>query len=250
MPSADAASPPAPTALVVMPGTGSDDDYARRAFGVAAELLGVELITPTPSADLIDGYLRDMDAAVREHGAILVGGVSIGAVAALRWALQQQSAHRSPGTCSGVLAALPPWSGEPTGAVAAASARLTADAVDRDGLDATIAAMVSTSPDWLGVELSRSWRAQADHLVEQLRAAADCVAPTPADISKLAVPLAITASIDDPLHPWEVAQEWASAAGCAAVVGVELSRWGTDPAVLGTSCARTWLRLRHSETAE
>lgn len=247
MPSADAVPPPAPTALVVMPGTGSDDDYARRAFGVAAQLLGVELITPAPSADLIDGYLRDMDAAGREHGTILVGGVSIGAVAALRWALQQ-SASRYPGTCAGVLAALPPWSGEPTGAVAAASARLTADALDRDGLDATIAAMVSTSPDWLGVELSRSWRAQADHLVEQLRAAADCVAPTPAEISKLAVPLAITAAVDDPLHPWEVATQWAAAAGCAEVVGVELTRWGTDPAVLGTSCAHIWLRLSDRET--
>ncbi|MFF0709298.1 MULTISPECIES: alpha/beta hydrolase [Gordonia] len=248
MPSADTAPPPAPTALIAMPGTGSDDDYVRRAFGAAARLLDVELIAVEPTADLIPGFIRALDAAAREHAVVLVGGVSIGAVTALRWALDRQAAHT--GTCAGVLAALPPWSGEPSGSLAAASARLTADSIERDGLDATIAAMVSTSPEWLGVELSRSWRAQSRDLVAQLRAAAECAAPTSDDISKLAVPLALTATLDDPLHPRTIAEEWSAAAPRAEIVDVELTQWGTDPSVLGTSCARAWLRLSAAQESE
>lgn len=247
MPSYDTAPSPAPTALIAMPGTGSDDDYIRRAFGAAARLLDVELVAFAPTADLLPGYIRALDAAASEHEAILVGGVSIGAVTALRWALDQPLYGRI-GACAGVLAALPPWSGEPTRSPAAASARLTADAIESDGLDATIAAMVATSPDWLGVELSRSWRAQSRDLVAQLRAAARCVAPTADEIATLTAPLAITAAIDDPLHPHEIAEEWSAAAPCADVVDVGLTQWGTDPAVLGTTCARTWLRLRAAAT--
>lgn len=243
MPLADTVPPPAPTALIAMPGTGSDDDYIRRAFGPASRLLDVELIAVKPTADLIPGFIRALDSAAREHESVLVGGVSIGAVTALRWALDGQSAHAGTATCAGVLAALPPWSGQPSGSLAAASARLTADAIERDGLDATIATMVSTSPEWLGVELSRSWRAQSRDLVAQLRAASQCVAPTPDEISTLTVPLAITAAVDDPLHPRDIAEEWSAAAPCAEVVDVGLTQWGTDPSVLGTACARAWLRL-------
>lgn len=248
MPSYDTTPSPAPTALVAMPGTGSDDDYIRRAFGAAARLLDVELIAPAPTADLLPGYIRALDAAASEHEAILVGGVSIGAVTALRWALDQPLTRGRTDVCAGVLAALPPWSGEPTRSPAAASAGLTADAIESDGLDATIATMTATSPDWLGVELSRSWRALSRDLVAQLRAAALCVAPTADEIAALTAPLAITAAIDDPLHPHEIAEEWSAAAPCADVVDVGLTQWGTDPAVLGTTCARTWLRLRATTT--
>ncbi|AGP64994.1 hypothetical protein OEM_34590 [Mycobacterium intracellulare subsp. yongonense 05-1390] len=75
---------------VLLPGTGSDDDYVQRAFSGPLAHVGAVLVTPPPRPDrLIDGYLAALDAASRE-GPIAVGGVSIGAAvaAAWRWPIQ------------------------------------------------------------------------------------------------------------------------------------------------------------------
>lgn len=165
--------------------------------------------------------------------------MSIGAAVALRWALDERNADH----CDGVLAALPPWSGAPDGSIAAASARLTADGLDRDGLDATIDAMVATSPDWLGAELSRSWRSlHGRGLVDQLRAASTFTAPTLADIAGLRVPLGVAVAPDDPLHPASVGRAWVDAAPRAALVETPLSAFGPDERRLGDACWSAWLR--------
>nr|HRC50475.1 alpha/beta hydrolase [Gordonia sp. (in: high G+C Gram-positive bacteria)] len=67
-----------PSPLVAMAGTGSDADYVVRAFGPAARQAGRELVALQPGADLVDDYVRALDAAADEYGPILVGGVSIG----------------------------------------------------------------------------------------------------------------------------------------------------------------------------
>ncbi|MFT3662596.1 MAG: alpha/beta fold hydrolase [Gordonia sp. (in: high G+C Gram-positive bacteria)] len=228
------------TAVFLMAGTGSDDDYLRRSFGPAIAEAGGELHALAPTAHLVDDYLATLDEvalAAREEGrAIVVGGVSIGAVVALRWALRRGGAD-----CAGVLAALPPWSGPVGDSVAALSARITADALERDGLEPTIAAMAATSPDWLAAELSRSWRSLHDRdLVGQLRLAARCAAPTVDEIAALPVPLAIAAAPDDPLHPVRVAHDWAAAAPRAAVVETPLSEWGPHSRLLGDACLAAW----------
>ncbi|MDL9936394.1 alpha/beta hydrolase [Gordonia sp. ABSL1-1] len=235
---ADRVRQAAPTALVAIPGTGSDADYAARAFGPAAAALGVELIGSEPSSDLVDGHLRVLDRAVATHGRIIVGGVSIGAAIAVRWALGNDD-----GGCAGVWAALPAWSGSPEHAIATASARITADGIERDGLDAAIADLHRTSPPWLAQELDRSWRALHPGLVPQLRQAADFYSPTPGDIAMLDVPLVVTAAVDDPIHPIEIGRAWAAAAPRSALVEVTLAQWGARPALLGDSCAREWSRL-------
>ncbi|MCK0440490.1 alpha/beta hydrolase [Gordonia alkaliphila] len=226
--------------VILMAGTGSDDDYLRRSFGPAVAEAGADLQALAPSARLIDDYLDTLDAAADAAAAagttIVVGGVSIGAVVALRWVLDRGGAH-----CSGVLAALPPWSGPVGDSLAALSARVTADAVERDGLEPTIAAMAATSPPWLAAELSRSWRALADRdLVGQLRTAAAYRAPTLAEIAELPVPLAIAGALDDPLHPIEVARDWARAAPHAALTEIALSEWGPQPHLLGAACVNAW----------
>lgn len=225
--------------VVLMAGTGSDDDYLRRAFGPAVADAGGELIALAPTARLIDDYRAALDAATERAGPIVTGGVSIGAVVGLRWALD-----RGPQACAGVLAALPPWSGPVGDSLAALSARLTAQAIDDDGLAATIAAMSATSPPWLAAELSRSWQALADRdLAGQLRTAAATVAPAPDEIATLAVPLAIAGAPDDPLHPIAVAQAWAAAAPRAALTRVPLSGWGPRPRLLGDACLTSWRRI-------
>ncbi|MCV7090365.1 alpha/beta hydrolase, partial [Mycobacterium interjectum] len=90
-------------ATVLLPGTGSDDDYVYRAFSRPLREAGARLIAPPPRPDrLIDGYLSALDEAARE-GPIGVGGVSIGAAVAAAWALAR------PDRTVGVLAALPAW---------------------------------------------------------------------------------------------------------------------------------------------
>lgn len=235
------------TTLVLMAGTGSDDDYLRRSFGPAATEHGAELVTLPPSADLVDGYRRGLDAAAAEARAqqrrILVGGVSIGAVIGLAWALD----HADDDVCAGVLAALPPWSGAPGESLAALSARLTADTVEADGVEAAIAAMAEGSPGWLAAELSRSWRALADRdLPGQLRQAARVIAPTLADLGGLGVPLGIAAAPDDLLHPLDVAHAWATAAPRAGVEEISLAEFGPRERLLGDACVRAWLRAAAS----
>lgn len=227
------------SALVVMPGTGSDADFVRRAFGAAAARMGVELIALQPEEDLVAGHRRRLDESADRYGRILVGGISIGAAIAIDWALGADGAQR----CAGVWAALPAWSGVGDSTLAVQSAAATARALRVDGLEATIAAMRRSSPAWLGAELTRSWRALYPGLVGQLEQAARYRAPTVDDIAHLAVPLAITAAADDPLHPLEVAEQWCAAAPEAHLVHVGLHEWGQDPSVLGRSCARAWGEL-------
>ncbi|KKC02178.1 hypothetical protein WU83_25545, partial [Mycobacterium nebraskense] len=95
---------------VLLPGTGSDDDYVHRAFSGPLREVGAVLVTPRPHPDrLIDGYVSALDAAART-GPIAVGGVSIGAAVAVAWAL----AH--PDKTVAILAALPAWAGAPQAA--------------------------------------------------------------------------------------------------------------------------------------
>lgn len=215
---------------VLLPGTGSDEDYLRRAFGGPIGEAGGILHAAAPEPDgLVAGYLRALRAAARD-GPIAVGGVSLGAAVAARWAL----AH--PRDTVAVLAALPAWTGAPGDAPAAASARHTAAALRRDGLVATTAAMRTSSPAWLGDELARSWRRQWPALPDAMEEAAAYVAPTRAELGRIHTPMAVVAATDDPIHPTGVAAEWVSTAPRAALRAVSLAEFGPRPAALGAAC--------------
>jgi pimeloyl-ACP methyl ester carboxylesterase len=217
-------------ATVLLPGTGSDDDYVHRAFSGPLRAVGATLIAPPPQPGrLIDGYLAALDQAARE-GAIAVGGVSIGAAVGAAWAL----AH--PDRAVAVLAALPAWAGAPGAAPAAMAARHTASQLRADGLTETTTQMRASSPPWLADELARSWRAQWPHLPDAMDEAAGYVAPGCADLTRLAAPLAVAAAVDDPIHPLQVAVDWVAAAPRAALRTVTLDQIGADPAALGAAC--------------
>lgn len=215
---------------VLLPGTGSDDDYLRRAFGGPLQDAGAKLIAVAPRPErLVEGYLRAMDSASQQHGRIAVGGVSLGAVVATRWALDH------PDRVVAVLAVLPPWTGEPDGAPASLSARHTAATLRREGLAPTTAAMRDSSPAWLADELARSWRRQWPELPDAMEQAAACVAPTRAELSGLQTPLAVVAAGDDLVHPASVAADWAAWAPHAGLSTVRLQDFGPNPPLLGAA---------------
>jgi pimeloyl-ACP methyl ester carboxylesterase len=215
---------------VMLPGTGSDDDYVTRAFSAPLHDAGAQVLAPPPRpSHLIDGYLTALDDAAR-RGPIAVGGVSIGAAVAAAWALQH------PDRAVAVLAALPAWTGQPRNAAAAIAARHSAQQLRHDGLAATTTQMQASSPLWLAEELTRSWRAQWPHLPDAMEEAATYVAPTRAQLRQLAVPMGIAAATDDPIHPLEIGLEWATAAPHAALRTLTLDQIGADPAALGAAC--------------
>lgn len=222
---------------VLLPGTGSDDDYVHRAFSRPIAEVGGVLVTPAPRPDqLVDGYLAALDAAARE-GPIAVGGVSIGAAVAAAWAL----AH--PDRTVAVLAALPAWAGAPGEAPAALAARYSASQLRADGLAATTTQMRASSPPWLAEELTRSWGAQWPHLPDAMEEAAAYVAPSCDELAGLAAPLAVAAAVDDPIHPLQAGVDWVAAAPRAALRTVTLDEIGADPAALGAACLQALAKL-------
>jgi pimeloyl-ACP methyl ester carboxylesterase len=221
--------------VVLLPGTGSDDDYVYRAFSAALHDVGATVITPAPEpVGLVEGFRRELDNAAR-LGPIAVGGVSIGAAVATSWAL----AH--PSHAVAVLAALPAWTGPPGNAPATLAAQHSAHQLRTDGLASTIAAMRASSPAWLADELTRSWVGQWPALPDAMQQAAAYVAPTCEELAALAAPMGVAAATDDLVHPVEVALEWVAAAPRAALRTVTLDAMGVDPAVLGAACvAALW----------
>ncbi|BBY78952.1 alpha/beta hydrolase [Mycolicibacterium pulveris] len=215
---------------VLLPGTGSDDNYIYRAFAGALREAGAVLVTPAPRPErLVEGYRDALDDAARA-GAIAVGGVSIGAAVATEWAL------RHPGQTVAVLAALPAWTGSPDTAPAAMAARHSAQLLREQGLDSATATMRASSPQWLADELARSWAGQWPALPDAMEEATRYVAPTCEALATLAVPMGVVAATDDPVHPIEVARQWVAAAPRAALRTVTLDAMGADPAVLGAAC--------------
>ncbi|MET7769815.1 alpha/beta hydrolase [Nocardia sp. NPDC005366] len=221
--------PPRPARVAVaLPGTGSDADFARRAFGPAAAASGLELIAVEPDPrGLIAGYRAALDAAA-ERGQVLATGISLGAAIAVEWAAE------NPEKVMGVIAALPAWTGPDIAECPAAqSAAYTAERLGSDGLEPVVERMRTSSPAWLADALTQSWRAQWPLLPHALREAASYRWPDVEQLATVTVPVALVAAIDDPVHPLAVAEQWASAIPRAALYRITLDELGADPAILG-----------------
>lgn len=215
---------------VILPGTGSDAQFVTQAFSAPLRDHDVQVVAvePDPQA-VVRSYLAALDEAAR-NGPILVGGISIGAAVALRWALD------NPALADGVLAALPAWTGRPDTAPAAASARWTASQLRARGLGPVTADMVDSSPPWLGHALARSWHAQWPDLPSALDEAAGYRALEVAELRAVTTTVGITAAVDDAVHPLEVGRQWARELQHAHLETVTLDEIGENPAVLGTAC--------------
>ena len=216
---------------VLLPGTGSDDDYVYRAFSAALHEVGAVVVTPPPQPDrLIDGYLATRWTTPRGP----TRSRSAGCPSAPRW--PPRGRWPIPGTPSRCWPRCRPWTGSPETAPAALAARHSAQLLRRDGLASATAQMRASSPPWLADELTRSWVGQWPALPDAMDEAARYVAPTCGELEGLAVPMGVAAATDDPVHPVEVGIEWVAAAPRAALRTVTLDEMGADPAVLGAAC--------------
>ena len=239
------------TCAVMLPGAGSDERFIRSVFARPLAGIGIRLIAPAPraGADVVAGYRRALDAAAGS-GPLLVGGISLGAHVAARWA-----AAAPGGQVAGLLLALPAWTGPPVmhgewstptadtaPAPAALAARLTAAQVRSDGVEAALATAAAGAPAWLAAELGRAWPRYGDGLAPALEAAAAEPGPTEAELAALDVPVGVAALVDDPVHPMEVARLWAASSPRSALVTARLAAFGADPETVGRAAVLAWLR--------
>jgi pimeloyl-ACP methyl ester carboxylesterase len=214
---------------VILPGAGSSAEFVARAFGRALHTAGYGLVAPdpVPGPGLVTSAFRSLDECLDRYGdrLRLVGGVSLGAHVAARWAVDRAG-------LAGLLLAMPAWTGAP-GPVAAATAA-SAGVVDRLGTAGALAA-AGTAVPWVAAELALAWPRYGPALGASLRAAAGAAGPTIAELAGIRAPAGLVACADDPLHPYGVAAQWAAALPQAVLRRLELADLAEDRALLGST---------------
>ena len=103
---------------VLLPGTGSDDDYVYRAFAAALHEVGAVVVTPAAAAGPADRRLR---VRAGQRRAAERRSPSAGCPSAPPW--RSTGRWPIPSRAVAVLAALPPWTGSPETAPAALAAQ-------------------------------------------------------------------------------------------------------------------------------
>jgi hypothetical protein len=187
---------------VLAHGSGSTGEFVHRALGPALAARGWLTVAVEDRTGEVGAVQTAIEQTVRRTGARLVGGVSLGAHAAARWA-----AERGPDDLDGLLLVLPAWTGPP-GEVASASAA-SAPVVEEVG--GAEAGRLARDGSWVGEELARAWPTYGTGLAPALRATAGSPGPDLAHLRSLDVPTGVVGLLDDPFHPVEVAREWADA---------------------------------------
>ncbi len=139
----------------------------------------------------------------------------------------------NPARCAGLLLAMPGWSGAAAASPGAVTAGLGAARVDAEGLTAAIATATRDVPAWLGAELTRAWRRAGVDLAPSLRVAVHRAAPTPELLRTITAPAGVVGCAGDPVHPAEVARDWAAALPRAALRTITFTQLGDDRAALG-----------------
>lgn len=213
--------------VLLLPGTASDEVFVRSVF--AEPLSQVGAVLTAPRVRTLGERLTALENASAGHP-IVVGGVSLGAHVAARWAA------RNPGRCAGLVLALPAWTGDSGNAPAALAARASAEIVTNHGLETAL----EGTTGWLHDELSRAWRGYGDQLVPHLEEAAGSPAPTLDELKSLDVPTGIVGCTDDPVHPIEIAEQWAEAIPRAVLTTTTLNAY---PHALGRA-VQAWREAR------
>ena len=228
---------PEATVAVIAHGAGSTGRFVAEAFGPALADAGIELVTFEDRSGDVSEVTATLAALVDGRGAQIVGGVSLGAHAAVAVAATRP-------WLAGAWLVLPAWTGPP-GPVAALSA-LAAAEVTRDGLDVVLARLRG-GPGWGGwvvAELRRAWPLYGgDSIARALAAAAASPGPTAAVLAATGVRAGVVSVPADPFHPAEVARQWASLLPAAAVVELSDADLAGGPAALGRAAVAAWSQL-------
>jgi hypothetical protein len=223
---------------VLAHGSGSTADFVRRAFGRACAAARLELVTWDDRTGDVDVVAAELGRLATATGARVVGGVSLGAHAAARWAAGRD--------LDGVLLALPAWSGPP--GAAAALSLWAADDIERRGLPAVLGDL--RGQGWVGAELAVAWHRYGETtLLQALRATAASSGPSSQTLARVEAPTGVLALAGDAFHPEQVAVAWTSALPHAVLARLEPSAPAADIAVLGDSVVRAWLQARESISA-
>jgi pimeloyl-ACP methyl ester carboxylesterase len=241
-----------PTALIAH-GAGSSGEFVRRAFGpplleagwrlASYDLRGHGASSPVTDPDRLGlaEHVADLRAVAQVVGATLLGGVSMGAHAAVLAAVLAAAQPGGAPDPVGLLLALPAWTGAPE-AVAAANA-LQAAELSAAGLPVVLERICRDHPGWVADELAESWpRHDPASFVAVLTALARSTAPTPDELRSVPVPVGLVALADDPMHPAAVAAYWAEAIPAARLVRIPFDAPAADRAVLGRAALDAWQR--------
>jgi len=224
-----------PKTAVLAHGSGSSADFVRRVFAPALAECGIDLVAVEERSGDVHRVAATLAAAADTHAADLVGGVSLGAHAAVLVAAARVR-------LSGVLLVLPAWTGPP-GEVAALSAA-AADEVEREGMAAVLARV--RTQGWVGAELAAAWPDYGDDLVGTLRATATSPGPTTQQLRAVRAPAGLVALDPDPFHPADVARAWRRLLPSAALEVLPDDAPAADRAILGRAAVRAWQRARAS----
>ncbi len=218
---------------VLAHGSGSSVDFVERAFGAPLAAAGFRLVTVEDRTGDVRHVTDLLVASARAEGAVLLGGVSLGAHAAVRAAAR-------PGVLPGLrglLLALPAWTGAP-GAVAALSA-VAAEQVQREGLPAVVRRLAGEG--WVGAELAAAWPTYGEQgLVAALRSTARSPGPTVAELRAVTVPVGLVALDPDPFHPVQQARAWVRLLPHAVLEVLPHDAPAADRAVLGRAALVGW----------
>jgi len=227
-------------AAVIAHGVGSTARFVTEAFAGPLEEAGYRLVTydarghgsstPVPQrfAHSLEAYAADLGAVAGSVGARLVGGVSLGGHAAVRWAVS------SGARLDGVIACLPAWVG-PDVAGDGPHAAVAREVIEV-GIEGMLERLASDDqlPEWLRDVLLRDLPVHdADSLVAALVAIDGGEAPGKADLMALRTPLGIVGWPDDPGHPARVAHAWSLSARHGALRLTSLDAVGEDREALG-----------------
>jgi pimeloyl-ACP methyl ester carboxylesterase len=218
---------------VVLHGAGSDGTFVRAAFAAPLARAGYRLVAVEDrTGDPVLMALRLRRLLDRRPDIALVGGVSVGAHAAARWAASDERARR----LDGLLFVMPAWTGLDW--ATASMTRAAAATLRQSGVHhelARLRADTELARDWVMDELSRAWPLQSQTLADSLLRTAQSRGPYLSELAHVTTPVGIVALEDDPLHPASVAAAWTRHLRHAEVEHVSRHAPAHDRSVIGVA---------------